>query len=205
MLKKIFKNIQEKSREKKFRLFMETFNPTKKTKILDIGPGQGTFLEKLYPFKQNITCIEISQRNIDKFKKNNPGIKIIKGDARGMKFKDSSFDIIFSNAVIEHVGDFEKQKDFADEIRRVGKSFFITTPNKFFPYEPHYRLPLFQFLPKIIQKWLSNVFPLGNYPKGCWEDINLVSSSGLKKLFPKSKIIRQRISIYPETLIAIKN
>ena len=205
MLNKAFTKFQDKSRKKKFDLFIKILAPTKETKILDVGCGEGTFLEDLYIFRNNITALDISDRNIKAFKKNYPGIKIFKNNAKYMQFKAKSFDIIFSNAVIEHVGGFNEQKKYAREIRRVGRSYFITTPNKWFPFEPHYRLPLFQFVPKKIQRILANFFSLGNYPKGYWESINLISSSQLKKLFPEATIIKQKVSFLPETLIAIYN
>jgi len=202
---RIFKKIQDQSRKKKFELFMRTFNPTEITSILDVGCGEGNFLELMYPFKKSITCIDISEKNIEKFKKLHPNIKIMQGNAKDMPFEDNSFDIVFSNAVIEHVGDINEQKKFAKEISRVGRNYFITTPNKFFPLEPHYRFPFFQFIPKKLQKILTNHFSIGNYPKGYWEDINLLSSNQLKELFPESKIVKHRITFYPETLIAISN
>ncbi len=208
MLKKLFQNLQQKSRKKKFELFMESMNPGKDTKILDLGSGSGTFLEEMIPhqYRKNITALEISDRRIKKFKENHPDIKIIKGDGRKLPFPDKHFDIIFSNAVIEHVGDMESQQNFAEEIRRVGKRYFVTTPNKNFPFEPHYRLVGFQFMPKILQRLITKYVALGNYPKGYWEDINLLSKRQLKYLFPEVEIHKQRVCflLWAETLIAIK-
>ena len=203
MFKKLFKKLQEKSRKSKYELFLKTFKPTHKTKVLDLGCGEGTFLEQLYPYKHRITGLDISDHNISRFKRIHPGIKIEKGDAKDLKFKDKSFDIVFSNAVIEHVGNFDEQFKYANEVKRVGKKYFITTPNKWFPFEPHYRLPLFQFIPKSIQRILAKHFSIGNYEKGGWEDINLLSTMQLRKLFPEAIVIKQRVTLLPETLIVI--
>ena len=81
----------------------------------------------------------------------------------------------------------------------IGKKYFITTPNKWFPFEPHYRLPLFQFAPKIIQKLICKLLLRGEFG-----DINLLSYRQLGKLFPKARIKKHKVTIYPETLIAIK-
>jgi hypothetical protein len=54
---------------------------------------------------------------------------------------DQEYDIAFSNSVIEHVGDWERQAAFASEIRRVGKNLWIQTPAKECPIEPHYLAP----------------------------------------------------------------
>jgi 2-polyprenyl-3-methyl-5-hydroxy-6-metoxy-1,4-benzoquinol methylase len=58
-----------------------------------------------------------------------------------------SFDIVFSNSVIEHVGDAESQQQFAHEIARVGRAYWVQTPNRRFPVEPHLLTPFLHFLP----------------------------------------------------------
>jgi hypothetical protein len=61
-------------------------------------------------------------------------------DGRRLPFRDKSFDLVLSNAVIEHVGDEPDQKAFVAEHHRVGRKFFITTPNLLFPVESHTRV-----------------------------------------------------------------
>lgn len=203
MFRKLFKKLQQRSRKKKFTLFMNHLKPKDSHNVLDMGCGTGTFLEEMYPFKKKLLGFDISPRNIKIFKQKHPSVKIMQGDGKKSPFKNQEFDIVFSNAVIEHVGNWNEQKKYASEIRRVAKSYFITTPNKWFPFEPHYRLPLYQFIPKQVQKLLSKHFSIGNYPKGFWEDIHLISASELATLFPEATIVKQKIGFYPETLIAI--
>ena len=64
-----------------------------------------------------------------------------------LPFRDGEFDVVFSNAVVEHVGSRTAQAAFVGELCRVGKSFFITTPNRWFPVEHHTGLPLLHYLP----------------------------------------------------------
>ena len=64
-----------------------------------------------------------------------------------MPFADGEFDIVFSNAVIEHVGGREQQRRFVEESLRVARRAFVTTPNRWFPVEVHTRLPLVHWLP----------------------------------------------------------
>ena len=77
---------------------------------------------------------------------------------------DNEFDIVFSNSVIEHVGDFWKQKLFSSEIQRVGKRYFVQTPSFWFPYEPHTLIPFYQFFPVNIKMLLRQVYPKSTYP-----------------------------------------
>ena len=77
----------------------------------------------------------------------------------------------FSNSVIEHVPP-QLQSKFAEEVARVATRYFVQTPNRYFPIEPHYQLPLFQFLPKGIRKALNKRFALGWQANGQWEEID---------------------------------
>ncbi len=71
----------------------------------------------------------------------------MQADGTQLPFGDREFDIAFSNSVIEHVPP-ELQAAFAAEVSRVADRYFVQTPNRYFPIEPHYQLPLFQFLPR---------------------------------------------------------
>ncbi|HWS70973.1 MAG TPA: class I SAM-dependent methyltransferase, partial [Thermoanaerobaculia bacterium] len=63
-----------------------------------------------------------------------------------------------SNSVLEHVADMPAM---AREIRRVGRRWYVQTPNRWFPVEPHFLVPFFQFLPIATRAWLLTRFDLG--------------------------------------------
>ena len=139
--------------------------------------------------------------NLEKEKTRLKNISSLSGNATDLsQFEDNSFDLVFSNSVIEHLYTYENQKKMASEIRRVGKNHFVQTPNKYFLLEPHYALPLFQFFPSSIafliltktklsrmQKWDPE------FAKGYLEEIRLLSLSEMKKLFPQSHIYFEKI------------
>jgi SAM-dependent methyltransferase len=68
-------------------------------------------------------------------------------DGLSLPFADNSFDLVLSNAVIEHVGGAVEQARFLAEHRRVGRSFIVTTPNRWFPIESHTRAVLRHWSP----------------------------------------------------------
>lgn len=112
-------------------------------RILDLGGtvdywvAMGSF-EKFRLTLLNLTRADVAGHNMES----------VAGDARHMpQFTDGEFDLVFSNSVIEHVGAHEQQLKMANEIRRVGKGYFLQTPSYWFPVEPHFLIPLFQFCP----------------------------------------------------------
>lgn len=185
------------SREQKFRLFLKMLNPSSDDRILDAGAEKGLYFEEKYVWKKNIVALDINRNNLVLLKRKYREVLVIQGDVCNLPFKDNSFDIIFSNAVIEHVGNSERQMEFAKEIMRVGKKWFVTTPNRFFPFELHVYLPFIHYFPQKIQKYIMENI----YPGETW-NVNLLTASKTRNLFQGSTIVKQKITIWSETIIA---
>ncbi|HEV8076747.1 MAG TPA: class I SAM-dependent methyltransferase, partial [Candidatus Acidoferrum sp.] len=121
-------------------------------------------------------------------------------DGRELPLESGSFDWVFSNAVIEHVGGWEHQERFAQEIQRVAaRGYFVTTPNKYFPIEPHAMLPFYQFLPVFLQKKVAPYSP--GYLRA-YEEINLLSAGQMKKLFPGATVLPVGFPVLGNSLVA---
>jgi SAM-dependent methyltransferase len=149
--------ISLRSRQRKLRLFLEEMRPTAATSVLDVGAdelgfGDDTgcrtmnFFEELYPWPEQITAL--GQHDGEAFRRRYPAVAYVQGDACALPFADGAFDFYFSNAVIEHVGGEERQQAFVAEAVRVARRAFVTTPNRWFPFEVHTRLPLVHWLPE---------------------------------------------------------
>ena len=158
--------ISLRSRRRKFALFMETMAPTGETTVLDIGAddlgfgdegGCGTlnFFEELYPWPERVTALGITPG--DRFRERYPRIRYVQGDGLELPFADGEFDVVFSNAVVEHVGGREQQRRFVAEALRVARRAFVTTPNRWFPVEVHTRLPLVHWLPDAVSHRIYDV------------------------------------------------
>lgn len=151
--------------------------------------------------------------NLTGFEPTQKHVRSVVGDARQLRdFHDKQFDIVFSNSVIEHVGSWSDQIRMAREIHRVGRRKFIQTPNLYFPIEPHFVFPFFQFLPMWVRVNLVRRFSLDWYPripvydeaKRAVTEIQLLSYSRMKSLFPTASIWREKVCGFTKSLIAIE-
>jgi SAM-dependent methyltransferase len=197
--------ISIRSRRRKLSLFLEQMRPGPSTTILDVGVdevslgeagGQGgctthNYLEERYPWPGQITALGLHDGN--RFRARYPQIAYVQGDACALPFPDGTFDLVHSNAVVEHVGGRERQEALVREALRVGGRVFLTTPNRWFPIEVHTRLPLVHWLPEPLA---SRAYDLARMP---WAKENhLLGPADLRALFP----VHVRIDNLWMTLVA---
>ena len=187
-------------RERRYRMFLEACSVHSSDRIVDVGAGWGAALER-FNTTNPIVAVDLSPQASEWM--SSPNVTVVRGDGTRLQFADTEFDIAFSNSVIEHVPP-EFQASFAAEIGRVAKKYFVQTPNKYFPIEPHYQLPLFQFLPRRVRRALNRRFTLGWQPRGQWEEITLLSARDLQRLFPDAEIRRERVLGLTKSLIAVR-
>jgi len=126
------------------------------------------------------------------------------GDGRRLPFPDDSFDLTFSNSVIEHVGGGAHVERFARECERVGKRMFIQTPNHWFPLEPHFVALFIHWLPRSLYR--KTAFLSLNYALFSWrsdslkrifyeefDSIRLLKKRDLQRLFPNKRIDSEQV------------
>jgi len=198
------------NRKERFNLFMDVIKPGSDDTVLDVGvcPFSGraiNFFELLYPYRKNVTALTNDNLvNYKEFRNNFPEVTLIFGDARKLEFPDNYFDIVFSNAVVEHVGKLENQKKFIEEITRVSRKAFVATPNYYFPIDSHTLIPFAHYLPVNIRCWIYE--KLG---RGYFADINtlnLLTPKSFISLFPKEckiRLYRQKSFGLTTNLIAL--
>jgi hypothetical protein len=167
-------------------------------RLLDVG-GTQRFWETMQFTEER--GVSITLLNIYPVPVTHPNFQSVIGDARAMsQFADREFDVVFSNSVIEHVGAFDHQARMASEIQRVGRRYFVQTPNRYFPLEPHFLLPFFQFLPVPLRAWMLSRSDVGWWKripdyaaaKAEIESIQLLTRRKLERLFPGATIIDER-------------
>jgi hypothetical protein len=138
----------------------------------------------------------------------------VEGDACDLtRFEDNSFHVAHSNSVIEHVGDWQRMIEFASELKRVARTYYVQTPNYWFPVEPHCMTPFIHWLPKPMRVWLVMHLQLGNWSKAptveqavaTVESARLLNRKMVAALFPDAEIRIERFALLPKSIIAFKS
>lgn len=183
-------------RTKRMRTFVGRFGVTEETRILDVGGS--SFNWTLIDVKPRVVLLNLDQGDVI-------------GDGTRLPFLDGSFDIVFSNSVIEHLRNRDAQMQFASEVRRVGKCFFVQTPHRYFPIEPHYLTPLIHFLPRRLRVRAIRFSVRGLLTKPSREDcqrmvdeIVLLNRGEMEALFGPTVRVERFLGL-PKALIAYCN
>ena len=180
------------------KMFFSRFSGLEKIEILDVG-GTGYFWKNSALLSH--PGLRITLLNLYPVETSHPAIHAVLGDATDMReFEKGSFDLVFSNSVIEHLYTLELQQKMASEILRVGKSYFIQTPNVYFPIEAHYALPFAQYYPKAFLHFILTQTKLSRLKK--WssadasqyqDEIRLLNAQEMKALFPGASLLKEKI------------
>jgi hypothetical protein len=136
-------------RRNRMASFHRAFALTPETRILDVG---GTALNwNLLAARPKVTFLNLPSA----------GEAHVIGDGRYLPIRDQSFDIVFSNSVIEHISTPDDQRRFAEEVRRTGRAYWVQTPDRRFPLEPHLVTPFLHWLPKPARVAIARRFTFG--------------------------------------------
>lgn len=188
-------------RRRRLTLFMDLLSRVDRPmRILDVGGSEAYWAGVGY---QSDPQVEILLLNLEVATVTRPGFSSLAGDARDLgQFRTDEFDVVFSNSVIEHVGPWADQRRMAQEIMRVGKRYFVQTPNLYFPIEPHFLFPCFQFLPIALRARLHHRLKLGWYApeadtleraRAAVSSLRLLSERQVRALFPGSRLHRETV------------
>ena len=214
MYKDILACVGRACRKRRMRNFEELYaeriyrpDSADRVRILDVG---GTFgywqtVQFKYFDTASFVLLNLEKKEIpDGFK----NVSSVAGDATDLsEYADKEFDLVFSNSVIEHVGGGEAQEKMASEMKRVGKHYYLQTPNRYFFMEPHFQFPLFQFLPMKVKIFLIKRFQLGFMSKAKDDEeavriansVRLLTKKELEKLFPDAEIKKEKIMFFTKS------
>jgi hypothetical protein len=203
-----YRLLQPGFREKRTRLFLESFSPTAATRILDIGGNVYDWRD--VPIESRVTVLNVAPT--DSSREYPERFDYVQGDGRELPFADQSYDIVYANSVIEHQENQVDQERFAREAMRVGRGVFIQTPNRWFPVEPHFVTVFLHYLPKHAQRlFLPRLSFRGLFRSGddanlrmLFDELRLLSLREMSGLFPGCTIHRERLLGMTKSMIAIR-
>jgi len=222
VIKRLASAYSARARARRARLFNELLKPKSTDRILDLGSEDGAHFASVISLRENVTIADIDAEALERGRQTYGFRTALLGEDARLPFEDDEFDIVFCSSVIEHVTvdkdklwDFDsnetfqrealvRQKQMADEIARIGKRYFVQTPNRYFWVESHTWLPgIVVLLPrKLLYRLIRS---LGTWwPKGTQPDWNLLTSSEMQLLFPEATIQPERSLGLIKSLIAVR-
>ena len=201
-------SLQRRFRARRMALLARTVGLTRDTRVLDVG---GTVqIWQLAPVMPRLVLLNQARARYEI----GPAEATVLGDGTSLPFADRSFDLVFSNSVIEHVGNRAEQARFAAEVARVGKQYWVQTPNRYFPIEQHLWTPFLHWLPRRWQATVAKRFSLWQmltratgqqhefYVHHYLDSIRLLAASDVRALFPGATVVRERFLGWTKSLIA---
>ena len=194
-------SLSNRMRSKRFHGFKQLVESLPRPlRIIDFGGTPEFWEQRGWGGRDDI---EITAVNIQPRISRRPNFRPIFGDVADLsQFADNSFDVAFSNSVIEHLFTFERQAAMAKELQRVAPVFWLQTPNYWFPIEPHFHVPGWQWLPIGVRKAIIQRRRCGwrgPYPDAADADrivreVQLLTRSQLQRLFPDAAIVPERFA-----------
>lgn len=183
------------------QMYLETMRVREGTSVLDLG-GQPMIWDTV-PVRMDLTILNLPGAARVEHRSHH-ATRYVEGDACQVEgFEEHSFDIVFSNSVIEHVGDSHKQSDFAREVRRLGKSYWVQTPSKWFPIEAHCGMPFWWFYPAAVRRYLIKRW---REKLPAWTQMvaetTVLTKRDLTRLFPEAQILVERSFGFPKSYVA---
>jgi hypothetical protein len=200
-------SLAQRSRARRFQTMLGAYPDLAQFSVLDLG-GRPEFwrAEEVHP-RRVVTV------NTEHLVAEEPWIEHWIGDACRLSadLACERFDLVMSNSLIEHVGGHRQRQLLADQIYRMDSHYWVQTPYRYFPIEPHYVFPLAQFLPPSGRTAIARHWPISGVRTASMADdleavlsIELLGARELRLYFPDCRLIRERILGLTKSIIAIR-
>lgn len=200
-------SVSERMRRRRWSLILERVPDLASLRVLDLG-GTGDWWSSAPVRPRHVTAVNLLEAD-----KVAPHVTMIEGDAlRADEYVgDQEFDLVFSNSLIEHLGGHVARRRFADLVASLAQRYVVQTPYRYFPIEPHWMFPGFQFLPVTTRAYLAPRWPLGHTHgwarRAAINEVmatELLSVREMGEYFPDATILFERIAGAPKSMVAIR-
>lgn len=199
------RSLAARARRRRFETFHRIFPDLQDLSVLDLGGTQRHWTSGAVR-PRHVTVLNLENEETVSV----PWIDVVLGDACDphASVYAEKYDLVYSNSLLEHVGGYARRRELADLVRRAGRGYWVQTPYRYFPIEPHLLFPGFQFLPLPARAYLKHTWPMGwrrSAPENAVGDaleIELVGKTELRYLFPEAEIAFERFAGLPKSLYA---
>jgi len=201
-------SIGARARSRRWAYFHAQFPEVADMRVLDLGGTVDAWMRA--PVRPNhVTVLNL----LEPGRSEEAWLTAVSGDACDppTQIRTGEFDLVFSNSLIEHVGGHARRQELARIASTLAPSYWVQTPYRFFPVEPHFLFPGLQFMPIPAQAAIVRRWPLVHTrPESHdaamrvvqWTE--LVGVEQLRGYFPDGRILRERLVGLTKSLIAVK-
>ena len=202
-------SVGERKRARRWQWTREAFPEIESMSVIDLGGTAEAWLRApVQPAQVHVVNLEPPPDETPSW------IRADQADACDLpaRISDGKYDLVFSNSVIEHVGGHAQRMRFADAVHKLAERHWVQTPYRYFPIEPHWLFPGFQFLPLNARGTLAQRWPLAHTPSRSREEgiiaameVELLSRTEMEFYFPSSTLRLERMMGAVKSMVAIKN
>ena len=205
-------SVGARMREGRWDLVRSAFPDLSQMSVVDLG-GTIEAWRRAPVHAGNVTVVNLFEPG----EADDPSLRPVLGDAcRAREALEAvgaptSYDVVFSNSLLEHVGGHAARVSLAREVHALADSHWVQTPYRYFPLEPHWLFPGLQFLPLAARARLAAKWPLAHSsPETAQEAMSevqwteLVGIAEMRSYFPSSRIHHERVAGLTKSLIAVR-
>lgn len=197
------RSFSSRARSRRWARFAHEFPELGSMRVLDLG-GTPEYWRKAPTRPASVTVVNLSKGIAEE-----PWITTVAGDA--CAFAETGFDLVVSNSLLEHLGGPARRRVFADAVSRAAPRHWVQTPYRYFPVEPHWLFPGFQFLPVAARVAITRHWKHGHRHQPDRDralklvlEVELVGEAELQHLFPEARIWRERAGGLVKSLVSVR-
>lgn len=202
-------SLTARTRARRWEIFRQKFPDLSGMRVLDLGGTVQTWTNApLRPGEVLVVNLKRQDSSVE-------WITTMAGNACDLPAEVTAqeFDLVYSNSVIEHVGGHAQREAFARTVREGAPRYWVQTPYRYFPIEPHWIFPGFQFLPVNARAAVARSWKLGHrrapaHPAGAAVanvlDVELLSKAEMRHYFPDAELLDEPFLGLTKSLISVR-
>jgi hypothetical protein len=201
-------SIGARYRSRRWKWLLDTFPNLERMSVIDLGGTAESWQ------RAPVRPAAVHVVNLEKPPPDLPGwLRADHADACDLPadILDGLYDLVLSNSVIEHVGGHHQRRRFAETVRGLADCYWVQTPYRYFPIEPHWVCPGLQFLPVASRVRVAQHWPLVHTKPGSRDkalhdvlSVELMSRTEMRSYFPDAELRAERMAGLTKSLIAVK-